>query len=108
MHQEHPSSSPTSSPGGGSTMTHHPSMSTDSTSPLHSSLSADDNYQTIVNEEDEIILHRLYNRPSGKGVSMYEDFVGDDDNNGDDKGDEGTSLWHDLDRDGVNTPAIPS
>jgi hypothetical protein len=70
-------------------------MSTDSTSPIlqsTSSLSAeDDNYQfsSGVNETDEIILHRGY-------------FTGEDHD------EDGTSLWHDLDRDGVNTPAIPS
>jgi hypothetical protein len=67
-------------------------MSTDSTSPiLHSSssLSADDHH--FSSPSDEIILRGYYpTRSSG-----YED-------------EEGTSLWHDLDRDGVNTPAIPS
>ena len=70
-------------------------MSTDSTSPIlqsTSSLSAeDDNYQfsSPVNETDEIILRRGY-------------FTSEDHD------EDGTSLWHDLDRDGVNTPAIPS
>ena len=79
-----------------STTTHHNhSMSTDSTSPIlqsTSSLSAeDDNYQfsSPVNETDEIILRRGY-------------FTGENHD------EDGTSLWHDLDRDGVNTPAIPS
>ena len=88
------------SPYSSTTTTHHnPSMSTDSTSPiLHStsSLSAEDeNYQfsSPVNETDEIILRGGY-------------YTGNDDVGGDEE--ERASLWHDLDRDGVNTPAIPS
>ena len=101
MHQEpshHDSKqthfSPTS-PYSSATTHHNPSMSTDSTSPIlqsTSSLSAeDDNYQfsSLVNETDEIILRQRY-------------FSGEDHD------EDGTSLWHDLDRDGVNTPAIPS
>jgi hypothetical protein len=79
-------------------MTHHQSMSTDSFSPiLHSSCSlvTDDTYQTSspVNESDEIIRRNYYSPEPA--ISGYDD-------------EEGTSLWADLDRDGVNTPAIPS
>ena len=94
MHQEHSEQhnfSPSSS--------HHPSMSTDSTSPIlhsRSSLSAeDDNYQ-FVNETDEIVLRRYY-----PAATSYQQQHAEEE-------EEGTSLWHDLDRDGVNTPAIPS
>jgi hypothetical protein len=103
MLQEHPDllpkhDFPPTSPYCSSTMTHHQSRSTDSFSPvLHStsSLATDDTYQTSspVNETDEII-HRSYYSPD-PAISGYDD-------------DEGTSLWADLDRDGVNTPAIPS
>jgi hypothetical protein len=78
--------------------TRHTSMSTDSFSPIihsSSSLSTDDNYETSspVNEADEVVLRTYY--PSDPARVAYTDG-------------EGTSLWHDLDRDGVNTPAIPS
>ena len=103
MHQEHSDHlakhdfSPTSS-SSASTMTHHPSMSTESFSPIihsTSSFSTDDTYQTSspVKDTDEIVLRNYYSGdPVGSG---YDD-------------QDGTSLWHDLDRDGVNTPAIPS
>jgi hypothetical protein len=78
-------------------MTHNQSMSTDSFSPIihsSSSLSTDDNYETSspVNDDDEIVIRRY---PADPAVVGYEDH-------------DGMSLWHDLDRDGVNTPAIPS
>lgn len=80
-----------------SSMTHNQSMSTDSFSPVihsSSSLSTDDNYETSspVNDDDEIVIRRY---PADPAVVGYEDH-------------DGMSLWHDLDRDGVNTPAIPS
>ena len=65
------------------------------TSPIlqsNCSLSAeDDNYQfsSPVNEADEIIIR--------------QDYITCEDHDKD-----GTSVWHDLDRDGVNTPRIPS
>ena len=76
------------------TTTHHNlSMATDSPSPI---ISADDeeNYQfsSPVNEADEIIL---------RGCYTVDGPVAEGDH-------EGTSLWHDLDRDGINIPAIPS
>jgi hypothetical protein len=89
MNQEEANFSPTSS--------HHPSMSTYSTSPiLHSSssISAEDNYQ-FVDETDEIVFRGYY-----PGTASFRDHT--------EEGDKGTSLWHDLDRDGINTPAIPS
>ena len=89
MHQEHPEKQLNSSPA----PSHHPSTSTYSTSPiLHStsSLSAeDDNYQ-LANETDDIILR------GGYYPAIYR------------SEEERNSLWHDLDRDGVNTPPIPS
>lgn len=72
-------------------------MSTDSTSPIlhsNSSISAEDNYQ-FVDETDEIVLRGYY-----PGTASIRDHAKEEEG--------GTSLWHDLDRDGVNTPAIPS
>lgn len=103
MHQEHSDHlpkhdfSPTSSYSA-STMAHHQSLSTDSFSPIMystASFSTDDTYQTSspVKETDEIVIRTYY---AGDPVRAgYDD-------------QDGTSLWHDLDRDGVNTPAIPS
>jgi hypothetical protein len=96
MYQDHLEPLPTSPYS--STMTHHQAMSTDSFSPiLHSSCSqvTDDTYQTScpVNESDEIIRRNYYSPEPA--ILGYDD-------------EEGTSLWADLDRDGVNTPAIPS
>jgi hypothetical protein len=73
-------------------------MSSESFSPIihsSSSFSTDDNYETSspVNEADEIILRKYYS--PDPAVVGYGDR-------------DGTSLWHDLDRDGVGTPAIPS
>lgn len=99
MHQEHSDHltkhdfSPTSS----YSTHHHQSMSTESFSPIihsTSSFSTDDTYQSSpVKDTDEIVRRNYYSGdPVGSG---YDD-------------QDGTSLWHDLDRDGVNTPAIPS
>jgi hypothetical protein len=75
-------------------------MSTNSTSPIihsSSSLVADDGYDSPVNDTDEII-HR-----------HHKYFYVDDARGGEfDEYERNSSLWHDLDRDGVNTPAIPS
>jgi hypothetical protein len=79
---------------------HHLSMSTDSTSPIinsDSSFSIDDNYHEVpspVNETDEIVL-RTYYASRAPSHEKYEDT-------------DGTSLWHDLDRDEINTVAVPS
>ena len=103
MQPEHPDHlpkhdfSPTSSCTA-STMANPQSSSMDSFSPImHStaSFSTDDTYQTSspVKETDEIVIRNYYAvDPVSSG---YDD-------------QDGTSLWHDLDRDGVNTPAIPS
>jgi hypothetical protein len=75
-------------------------MSTDSTSPIinsNSSFSTDDNYLEVsspVNETDEIVLRAYYTSRDPSHVK-YEDT-------------EAASLWHDLDHDEVNAPAIPS
>jgi len=79
------------------TSSRHLSMSTDSTSPiLHSSssVSAEDNYQ-FVSETDEIVLGGYC-----PGTVSFRDHTEEEEVR--------TSLWHDLDRDGINTPAIPS
>ena len=104
MHQEHSDhlpkqdSSPTSSYSASTMTHHHQSMSTESFSPIihsTSSFSTDETYQSSspIKDTDEIVLRNYYSGdPVGSG---YDD-------------QDGTSLWHDLDRDGVNTPAIPS
>jgi hypothetical protein len=98
MHQEsstkHDLSSPTSSH-------HHQSMSTNSTSPIihsSSSLVADDGYDSPVNDTDEIIHrhHKYFYVDDARRVDEFDEY------------ERNSSLWHDLDRDGVNTPAIPS
>lgn len=77
-----------------SPLAHHHSMSSKSFSPnVHSNSSfssTDDPYETSspVNESDEIVLREYYDDPV--------DRCGE------------TSLWHDLERDGIHTPAIPS
>ena len=73
-------------------------MSTNSTSPtIHSSSSracGDDSYDIpsspVRNESDEIVYRTYFGDDPG-----FEEC-------------ERNSLWHDLDRDGVNAPAIPS
>lgn len=79
-------------------MTHHPSTSTDSLSslePSSSSYSSEDTYETSspVNETDEIVLRTYcHDNPENTKYGGRED----------------TSLWADLDRDGIETAAIPS
>jgi hypothetical protein len=81
-------------------------MSRDSFSSIthsSSSLHTDDMYDTSspVNDADEIIL-RTYctHRPTDPIAQPFS--------RRDDPRDHHASLWHDLDRDGVHTPAIPS
>lgn len=78
-------------------------MSTDSTSPIIPSSSSlvgpDDSGYDIssssfpVNVEEDEIVHRKYFCAPDPEFDDCE---------------RNASLWHDLDRDGVNTPAIPS
>jgi len=76
-------------------------MSTNSTSPIipsNSSLAADDSYDHPVNEADEIVhRHKYFCAVDGDTGGRFDDCERNS-----------ASLWHDLDRDGVNTPAIPS
>src|SRR2546423_9882433 len=85
--------------------THLP-MSRDSLSSMthsSSSLHTDDGpYETsspVVNDADEIIL-RGYHCPTSASHESYD--------RGAKTTASSTSLWHDLDRDGVHVPAIPS
>jgi hypothetical protein len=96
------SSSPTSP---NSSSHHHQSMSTNSTSPIihsSSSLVADDGYDSPVNETDEIVHrhHKYFCVDDARGGGVVDGEFEEYERN--------SSLWHDLDRDGVNTPAIPS
>ena len=79
-------------------------MSTNSTSPIihsSSSLVADDGYDSPVNDTDEIVHrhHKYFYVDDARGGGGDGEF---------DEYERNSSLWHDLDRDGVNTPAIPS
>jgi len=90
------------SPTSPNSSSHHQSMSTDSTSPIipsTSSLASPDNRgldirasSFPVNEHDEIIHRNYFCAPDPE----FDDC------------ERNVSLWQDLDRDGVNTPAIPS
>ena len=80
-------------------------MSTNSTSPIihsSSSLVADDGYDSPVNDTDEIVHrhHKYFYVDDARGGGVVDGEVEEYERN--------SSLWHDLDRDGVNTPAIPS
>jgi len=90
MHQDHSDRGLHNLASPDSPFTHHQSRSTHSFSPnikSNSSISTDGTFETSspVNESDEIIHPRYYEPMEPEGT-----------------------LWHDLERDGIDTPAIPS